>query len=394
MKYLYTSIAFLVLLTSCSSVKKSTSSLLSGNYDRAINTSIDKLRKNPSAKKRDSHIALLEEAFAKAVQKDIDRISFLKTAGESQGVEEIYNLYNDLNKRQERIKPLLPLRLEKEGREARFEIENYTNSIVSYKTELINQLYNQTTSDLARASSKSDYRNVHTDLKRLNTLSPNHKDVSSLLEEAHYKGTDFIEVKLFNDSNIALPRQLESDLLDFTTYDVNEFWKVYHSTAQEGVIYDYTMDVSLREINISPERIQERQLVKEKTIKDGTEFLKDEKGNFKLDEDGNKIEVDKFIDVRSNYFEVLQSKAVNIVGQVRYNNKTSGQLVESFPLASEFVFEHYYATYDGDRRALDDISYGYTRNRVVPFPTNEQMVFDVGEDLKQRLKSIIVNSNL
>jgi len=306
----------------------------------------------------------------------------------------VWRRFTIYNKRQERIKPLLPLRLENEGREARFELKNYTNNIVYYKTELINQLYNKTITDLANANSKIDYRNVHTDLRRLNTLSPNHKDVTTLLEEAHYKGTDFIEVKLYNDSNIALPRQLENDLLDFSTYDVNEFWKVYHSVAQQGVNYDYTMDVSLREINISPERVQERQLVKEKTIKDGTEYLKDKKGNFKLDEDGNKIAVDKFIDVTSNYIEILQSKAVNIIGQVRYNNKKTGQLVESFPLASEFVFEHYYATYDGDRRALDDISYGYTRNRVVPFPTNEQMVFDVGEDLKQRLKSIIVNSNL
>lgn len=394
MKYLYAAMAFLLVLNGCSSIKRSSTALLSGNYDEAITTSIDKLRKGPSSNKKDSHITLLEEAFAKAVQRDNERIAFLKTAGEAQGVEEIYNLYSKLNNRQERIKPLLPLYLEKEGREAQFSIQNYTNNIVNYKDELVSQLYTQTTTDLANANSKIAYRTVYQDLERLNRLSPNHKDVANLLEEAHYKGTNFIEVALYNDSNIALPRQLENDLLDFTTYNINDFWKVYHNKAQEDVNYDYVMDVSLREINISPERIQERQLIKEKTIKDGTEYVKDRKGNYKLDEDGKKITRDKFIDVTCNYFEVLQSKAVNIVGQVRYTNKNSGQLEESFPLASEFIFEHYYATYDGDRRALDNVSLGYTRNRVVPFPTNEQMIFDVGEDLKQRLKNIIVNSNL
>ena len=214
------------------------------------------------------------------------------------------------------------------------------------------------------------------------------------MEEAHYKGTDFIEVVLYNDSNIALPRPLENDLLDFTTYDLNNFWQVYHSTKQKDVTYDYVMDVSFQEINISPERVQEKQLVKQRNIKDGTEFLRDDNtGAYALDEDGKRIVIDRFIDVTCNYYEIYQSKAVNIVGKVRYNNK-AGQLVKSFPLASEFIFEHYYATYEGDKRALDDISLGYTRNKEIPFPTNEQMVYDVGEDLKLRLKNIIVGSNL
>ena len=113
----------------------------------------------------------------------------------------------------------------------------------------------------------------------------------------------------------------------------------------------------------------------------------------KLDEDDKKIVLYRFIDVSFNYYEIYQSKAVNIVGKVRYNN-SNGQLVESFPLTSQYAFEHYYATYQGDKRALDDISLRYIRNKEVSFPTNEQMIYDVGEDLKNRLKRIIVNSNL
>lgn len=228
----------------------------------------------------------------------------------------------------------------------------------------------------------------------MQSLTPNYKEVATLLEDTHFKGTDFIEVALYNDSNVIIPRRLQDDLLDFSTYGLNDFWKVYHSVPQEGIMYDYVMDVSLREINISPERIRERELIKEKSVKDGTEYLKDDNGEYKLDEDRNKIEIDRFVDVKCQYFESLQSKAVNIIGQVRYNSKETGQLLKSFPLASEFVFEHYYATYDGDKRALDDELLGYTRNRAVPFPTNEQMVYDVGEDLKRRLKTIILNSNL
>lgn len=392
MKYIYL-IAFFCLV-SCSSVKQSTSALQKGNYDDAIITSIEKLRKNPSKSKRNTHVILLEEAFAKAVQSDTDRISFLQKEGTDTGLEEIYNTYLDLKERQDLLRPILPLYIESKGRNATFKFANYDDHILSYRGLLIDYLYTTAVRGLSQAQNKQAYRTIYKNLDQLNELAPNHKDVVSLLEEAHHKGTDFIEVALYNDTNIALPRTLEQDLLDFDTYDLNDFWKVYDSNAQEGINYDYVMDVSLREITISPERIQERALVKEKSIPDGTEFLKDKEGNFVLDEDGKKIEVDRFINVTCNYYEVLQSKAVHITGQVRYTNKNSGQLVKSFPLASEFIFEHYYATYDGDRRALDNVQLGYTRNRTVPFPTNEQMVYDVGEDLKLQLKDIILRSSL
>ncbi len=394
MRYFYTTLFSILFIVSCSSVKKTTSSILSGDYDTAIRTSVDKLRRSPNKKNRRSHILLLEEAFSKAVQRDTDRITYLKKADDSYQLEEIYQLYKSLRNRQEQIKPLLPLRLNQEGRDAIFKFANYDTDIITSKNALTDYLYTQITSGFATAKKKVDYRKLHADLEYLDDLTPNHKNVRQLLQQCHTKGTDYIEVALYNDTNIIIPKRLQNDLLDFSTYGLDNFWRVYHSTAQQGITYDYVMDVSLREINISPERIKERELQKEKSIKDGTEYLKDEEGNYVKDEEGEKIEVDKYITVRCDYYEFLQSKAVNIIGQVRYNSKITGQVIESFPLASEYVFEHYYATYDGDKRALDSQLLSYTRNRAVQFPSNEQMVYDVGEDLKSKLKSIIVNSNL
>lgn len=38
---------------------------------------------------------------------------------------------------------------------------------------------------------------------------------------------------------------------------------------------------------------------------------------------------------------------------------------------------------------VNKIIFQYFDRRAVPFPTNEQMVYDSGEDLKAKLKSII-----
>jgi hypothetical protein len=66
--------------------------------------------------------------------------------------------------------------------------------------------------------------------------------------------------------------------------------------------------------------------------------------------------------------------------------------MQSFPLTSEFIFENKYATYKGDRRASDDNYSSYFDKKAVPFPSNEQMVYDTGEDLKAKIKNIL-NTN-
>ncbi len=56
-------------------------------------------------------------------------------------MRKIYNLYSQLKKRQERIKPLLPLQLLKEGRNAIFPMDDYSDDLVNSKTNLSGFLY-------------------------------------------------------------------------------------------------------------------------------------------------------------------------------------------------------------------------------------------------------------
>jgi len=142
-------------------------------------------------------------------------------------------------------------------------------------------------------------------------------------------------------------------------------------------------------VNISPEQIKERQLQKEKLVKDGWEYLLDENDDFVLDEDGKKIKVDKMITVRCEYYEFIQFKEANVVGNVQYRDLNTKQLLDAFPLSSTYVFEHVYANYDGDKRALDNDLVRFLGLQAVQFPTNEQMVYDSGQDLKNKLKGII-----
>ena len=70
------------------------------------------------------------------------------------------------------------------------------------------------------------------------------------------------------------------------------------------------------------------------------------------------------------------------------------QTLESKNLVSQFIFTDSYGTYKGDRRSLDRDYLNMVGRRPVPFPSNEQMVFDCGQDLKRKFKSEIARMKL
>ena len=382
------------ILLSCSSAKQTEKALNTGNYDQAINIALGKLRTNKEKKGKQKYIFMLEEAYAKVLERDLNQVNFLKKDGNPAQLEKIYNTYLALKKRQDRVQPLLPLYLVEQGREANFTINNYDQDIITTKEKLSDYLYNNAKGLLKSANKKMDYRAVYDDLVYLDKINPNYRNTGALIEEAHQKGTDYVKVAMKNRTNMVIPKRLESDLLNFGTYGLDDLWTVYHSKPQRSIKYDFAMEVDLREINISPEQVRERQLEKERLVKTGWEYMTNEEGEHVLDEEGNKIKVDKMKKVRCEYYEFTQFKAVNVVGKVQYKNLRTQQLLQAFPLASEFVFEHIYANFNGDKRALEEDLVRYLGLQAVPFPTNEQMVYDSGEDLKNKLKGIITQYKL
>lgn len=381
---------FAVLLASCG-VKQTQSMLSSGDYDGAINSAIDALRSNKNAKGKQDYIYLLEEAFAKAKQRDLETLNLLAKEKNPANYEKIYNLYSQLKKRQERIKPLLPLQLLKEGRNAIFPMDDYSDDLVNSKTNLSGFLYTNA-KKLMTSKNKLDFRQAFDDLTYLEKLNPNYKDVRALMDDAQYKGTDFVHVYTKNETKMVIPVLLQDDLLDFSTYGINDKWTVYHNNKQKNVTYDFGMIVNFRQINISPEQVKEKQFVKEKQIKDGVKNLLDAKGNTVKDSLGKPIKVDNMKTVKVSIYEFTQFKSCQVTAKVDYINLKTNQLLDAFPVTSEYVFSYIYANYNGDKRAVEDTYYQYFDRRSVPFPSNEQMVYDTGEDLKLKLKNIITNN--
>ena len=378
----------LFILVSACGVKQTQNLLGSGNYDQAIDNAISNLRTNKDKKGKQDYVYLLEEAFAKAKERNLNMINLLAKDANPAQLEKMYNTYLQLNQRQEKIKPILPLRLLKEGRNAIFPFDNYNDQIIDSKNALSTFLYTNA-KKLMLTSDKMNFRKAYDDLDYLNKINPNYKNVLQLLDEAFFKGSDYVSVYTKNETNMIIPVRLQNDLLDFSTLGLNDKWTVYHSNKQKGIDYDYGLMINFRQIYISPEQIKERDFSKERIIKDGSKKLIDSNGKEVIDEKGKVVMVDNLRKVTANIYEFRQFKSCQITAKIDYINFRNNQLLKTFPITSEYVFENIYATYKGDRRASDDNYYSYFDRKAVIFPNSEQMIYDTGEDLKAKIKSII-----
>ncbi|MCG0015710.1 hypothetical protein [Winogradskyella immobilis] len=388
-----TTLLFVLVLfiVSCGSKKNVERALTSGNYNKAMYDAIKKLRTNKSAKRKQDYILLLKDAYDKANERDLSAIEGLKTSNNPEYYQRIYETYVALDKRQEALKPLLPLAIN--GRTVAFNFNNYNNDIAVSRENVSDYFYERGIA-LLESDDKYTIREAYDVLDYIERINPNYEKTRELLQEAHERGIAHVIVSIENQTNQIIPRRLEDALLDFDTYGLDQFWSEYHAYANDSLEYDYAMQLQLARINISPEQVKEREVVRQRRIKDGWQYKLDDNGNVLKDSLGNDIKEDKFINVRARLFEVEQIKSAQIIANVVFSDIVNNEIIENFDIDSGFIFENFYARFRGDRRALNRDDRNLINSRAVPFPTSEQMIFDTGEDLKAKLKRIISDYKL
>lgn len=386
MKRLLLFLTMLGMLAGCSTKKHIEQQLNRGQYDLAVTSALRQLQSKKTEKRKSKFISLLKNGYERITKRDLEDIAFLKKDGNPQNNLKIFEMYSTLDARQRAIEPVLPLYIN--GREVKFEFKDYTDEIIYYKNKTSEYLYGNAL-NMLKSNNKYDLRQTYDDLAYIHKINPNYRDVFELMQEAHFKGTDFVIVNIENNTHQIIPQGLEDDLLDFDTYGLNNFWTEYHANRVDGVNYDYALQLEIQNINMTPERIFDRQMLRQKEVVDGWEYLLDSDGNVMQDSLGNDIKVDKIITARARFFETTQTKSVRIFGSVKYHDLQTNQLLDRFPLDSQFVFENVYGRFRGDKRALNQRDVDLLQHRRVYFPSDHQMVFDAGEDLKLQLKDIL-----
>lgn len=374
------------IMISCSGLKTTQKYLAQGNYDHAINQSLNYLQKNRYGKKAPEFHQLLFESYTKAVEKDKRTLTYLTKDSNPENLEQKFNILLQLEKRQNKIRPLLPI----DG--YHFKTENYNSETLDTRNQLSEYLYNKASNKLA-TENKQFIREAHDDFNYLQEINPNYKNVPNLINASRDKGMDYVYIKFQNNTDKIIPKKLADNLLNLEQYSLDNYWTTYHTWINNEIHYDFELAVIYDEIVMSPERIKETVIIKEKEIVDGKEYILDKNGNVKKDSKGNDLKKDKKIKITSKFHQFYQVKTCEVNVRASVINLNTHQSVLSIPMSSIFIFDHYFARQKGDKRALDNDFINMLSNQEIPFPSNEQMILDTSNDVKCQLQEALIKHN-
>ena len=376
--------SLLLISFGCSPIKKINNNVVSGEFDKAINKTISELKKIKNKKKKIQYELILKDIYNRAVVNSKDKISRFKKDGNPEFFDDIYFEYDKLIKRQNKLKNLSSERLN-------FNFENYDSELINFRYKTSDYFLKISNSFISN-NNKFDYRKAYNYLTVIESINPNYLDTRSLIKLCLVKGKDYILLNVLNESRSVLFEDLEKDILNIKGYDLNSTWKSFFTKNDsfEGT-YDFYIDLAFKSFIISPERLVQKEGFSEKNIVDGLTYKLDDEGNVMKDSLGNDIKIDKLIKISVKSIESIQSKSAKVLAEIRFIDKKKN-IIEKFPLESEFWFRNRFLEYDGDKRVLTKEQIKLSKNRFMPFPPDEVLIFNNSENIKRKMKRIIYKS--
>ena len=372
----------LILFTGCGSSKKM---YQKGRYDQAINKAVKKLRKNPT---KVNDINILDRSYNIANERDNERVRYLEMEGNPNSWDEILGIYSALKNRQSLVRTVLPLKLP--NRTINYQYVDYDQEIISAKQNAA-EFYFANAQELMKNGDKESYRQAYHELQRAkNYAGGGYLGIDQLIAEAREKGISRALFTINNQTIYKLSREFEESILSFNISELNSEWVEYHTRQlDENITYDYIIDVILKVIEITPERISESLTTEKKDIRDGFEYELDNKGNVKKDSLGNDIKKPKYKTISCEITKSLQQKSVHVVGLIEMNSLEPKKTLKKEEIGADGFFEHVYGKANGDMNALTAESIKLVENLPLPFPHDLDMIYRAGESLKNSIRNVV-----
>jgi len=371
-------IAATLFLSACVSSRKH---IQKGHYDEAIRICVKKLHKNPNKAK---HIENLDRAYKYAMQKDNERITFLKKSGQPDIWEEVFLIYEKMKIRQEKVRVLPMNILNTIG----FKHQDFDADIIEAKKKAADYLYTNSVM-LLETKDKTNARIAYEQLLRVKSYFSVYRDVDSYLQKALNLGTTFIIFSMKNNTGVPLPPSFETELQKISLADLNSKWLRYETVKVAGRDYDYVILLNIRIIDVSPDALKEVHFAETKEVDDGFKYVLDANGNVMKDSLGNDIKIPITKIISCNVIETQQNKSVLITGTLDFINLNTQQVIKTDPITSQFFFQHTSATANGNFDALKPETKEKLKIRPMPFPNDFEMILNAGDIIKDVARNII-----
>lgn len=375
-KFIYL-LSIILFIASCTTSK---SYLKQKRYDLAIEKSSNKLSSKPTKEKE---IAVLHKAYVIANSKDRDRVNFLRSSGQADIWDEVFEIYSRMKRRQDMVKYLSPEILKK----INFVEYNYDTDIHQAKLAAAEYFY-ANGQRLLNLNDRISARSAYNEFQKVRRYFSNFRDTELLLKKAEDLGTVNILFTVQNATNLIMPRGFSEELTRIGLFEMNQLFRRFYSEYDENIQYHYSVVLYLNDIFISPEQVRERQYSEYKEIQDGFQYKLDSKGNVMKDSLGNDIKIPKYVRIGCDIIEVHQSKSVAINSVISIRNDRNHMIIQE-PQTFEWFFDNRYITYRGDQRAMSDETRRKLNLRPMPFPNTEYMILQTNELAKRRTKDFV-----
>ena len=371
-----------LLLAGCGSAKKQ---LESGNYDAAINKAVTELRKNPKSSK---DIETRERAMDIALERDNERIRFLKVEGRANAWDEIYLIYKKMSDRQSMVRTVTPI--EYEGRTIQWPYVDYMQEMVEAKKKAADFYYAHGR-ELMENGTKDSYRQAYNEFVRATEyVGDGYEGIDQMMQEARYLGISRVYVTVKNYSSVNFPEDFVQNLLALDLPRLNSEWVEYYTTIpQNDTQFDYLVNVNMRTVGVSPDRQFQRDTLVKRTVEDGFDYVKDERGNVMKDSLGNDIKVKKYKELQCALIRTFQIKECVMEGDVEMLSLYPEKTIKKEPIGATSNFEHVSARAIGDENALSDDQKRMLKSEVIEFPTDLDMVLMCTENLKTAIRGFM-----
>lgn len=387
MKNYYT-LAFIIsslfVLSSCKSAEKV---FREGDYNHAIDISINKLTRNPQ---KEEYILILEEGFKRANAADLGYIKALNLEGNPDRWEDIYNVYQSIGRRQNKINPLLPLFIESEDRNATFEMIDVVAELINAKKNAVNYLL-ASAKEKINSGNKYSAREAYSELIRIQELNPNHPEIKSLLEQASALGTNQVGFVIENNSNSNLSEEVANALYDIAPGDPYGDWYQINP-YNEKEYFDYLVVMRIKKVESFPEVINTNNYEETRQVEDGWTYIFDSEGNKVLDSLGNPLKTSTYKWISAYVSETTQEKIATVEAEIRYLD-SNGKLITSIPAKGDGIFQNYYAMATGYNDALTPASREKLGGKPLHFPSDNALLIQSIATLETVLEQLMQDNN-
>ena len=378
-KIIYTLTAVL-LLASCKSIDKM---IESGKYDEALRFGVDKLRGEKN--KKTKYVKGLEKAYAKLNRQDLNEINHLKLSGHRNSYDRIVDIYQNMERRQNYVIPLLPL-ISEDGYLAEVKIVDYSKPIHQASLDASERHYKSGIRHLKlyrETGNKKEARTAFRQFEDAQNYFPDYKESQSLKSEAYELGQSRILIEPYaQGSNIAFDHTMDI-ISQINIARLNNKWEKFYTQDNGNMTFNYIATMEVTDIIPGRERERMNSFTETKEVIDGQVPLRDLAGKIVKDTSGNTIYTDKRIQVSAFISEMEREKIAHMNGRLVIIDAVDNIHVNTLPINVTHEFRDYSCTFRGDKRALTDPKFKRMKTNCAPFPSD----YDITTDLAYAYKS-------